>query len=208
MIDSFEKMNIECFQEVCEILKDETTTDFEKQVRLLTILTDNTEDDIMNMPLNELGKLTDKIQFIKEYPQRKTPPSSITLNGKKYDIKYDIQNITTSQYIDFQTFIKDYENKMVEMVSIVVIPKGKKYNDGYDIMEVQNDIRKYMDIVTLMSISFFFQVQLQALTKSLTSSLIRQMKKMMKKEKDKVKKIKMGRIIVQMMELQKIPING
>lgn len=208
MIDSFEKMNIECFQEVCEILKDETTTDFEKQVRLLTILTDNTEDDIMNMPLNELSKLTDKIQFIKEYPKTKTPPSSITLNGKKYDIKYDIQNITTSQYIDFQTFIKDYENKMVEMVSIVVIPKGKKYNDGYDIMEVQNDIRKYMDIVTLMSISFFFQVQLQALTKSLTSSLIRQMKKMMKKEKDKVKKIKMGRIIVQMMELQKIPING
>ena len=117
---------------------DNTITEFEKKVRLLSILNDTTDDVIMDKPLTEVGKMAEEMGFLAVPPQRVVVPSQIVLNGKKYNIQYDIKNITTSQYIDFQTFIKDYNKYMVELASIVVIPEGKKYNDGYDIVEVQN----------------------------------------------------------------------
>lgn len=202
MIDSYDIMNIGVFTEVREILSDDTTTEFEKKVRLLTVLTDYNEEDIMDMPINKLSSMAEKMGFLGEMPQRKQPPSSIELNGRKYDIQYDIKNISTAQYIDFQTFIKDYEKYIVELASIVVIPKGKKYNTGYDISEVQNDIREYMSVLDLYSICFFFRVSYQALTKSLVSYLSRKLKRMMKREKDRVKKIKIGRAIIMIQNLQ------
>lgn len=209
MIKSYDEMSVGIFYEVKEILMDNTITEFEKKVRLLSILNDTTDDVIMDKPLTEVGKMAEEMGFLAVPPQKVVVPSQIVLNGKKYNIQYDIKNITTSQYIDFQTFIKDYEKYMVELASIVVIPEGKKYNDGYDIIEVQNDIRDYMSIVQLSSICFFFVKMYQGLMESLTSYSIRGLKKMMRKEKDRVKKIKIGRVIVEMKHLiQEIRRNG
>jgi hypothetical protein len=149
------------------------------------------------------------LEFLKEEPKKKVPPPTIKLNDRIYNIQYDIKNISVSQYIDFQTFIKNYEKYMVELASIVVIPVGKKYNEGYDITEVQDDIREYMSITQLSNICFFFVKTFNALMESLTHYSIRGLKKMMRKEKDRVKKIKLGRVIVQMKQLmEQTRLNG
>lgn len=209
MIRSYDDMSVGIFIEVKDILKDKTTSELEKKVRLLAILNNKSEEEIMGIPIPKLTSMVSSMEFLSQQPKTKTPPNEITLNGNVYEIKYDVQNITTAQYIDFQTFIKDYEKYMVELASIVIIPKGKKYNEGYDIVAVQRDIRDYMSIVDLSSICFFFVQLYKGLMGSLASYSIRQMKKMMRREKNKVMKIKIGRTIVQMKQMmEEIPING
>ena len=209
MITSYEEMSVGIFMEVKDILMDKTTSELEKRVRLLAILNNKSEEEIMGIPISKLTSMVSSMEFLSQQPKTKTPPNEITLNGNVYEIKYDVQNITTAQYIDFQTFIKDYDKYMVELASIVIIPKGKKYNEGYDIVAVQRDIREYMSIVDLSSVCFFFVQLYKGLIQSLTSYSIRQMKKMMRREKNKVLKIKIGRTIVQMKQLmEEMPING
>lgn len=206
MIDSYDKMNIGVFREIKEILEDNTLNEFAKKVRILTIITDYSEEDILNMPINKLSILVEKMGFLGVMPKQKVAPSSIILNGVKYDIQYDIKNITAAQYIDFQTFIKDYDKYLVELASILIIPKGKKYNEGYDIVKVQNDIREYMSILDLYSVCFFFLMSYKGLMKSSLSYLIQRLKKMMRQEKDRVMKFKIGRAIIMLQ--QSMPING
>lgn len=209
MITSYEEMSVGIFMEVKDILMDKTTSELEKRVRLLAILNNKSEEEIMGIPISKLTSMVSSMEFLSQQPKTKTPPNEITLNGNVYEIKYDVQNITTAQYIDFQTFIKDYDKYMVELASIVIIPKGKKYNEGYDIVAVQRDIRDYMSIVDLSSVCFFFVQLYKGLMGSLASYSIRQMKKMMRREKNKVLKIKIGRTIVQMKQLmEEMPING
>lgn len=209
MIRSYDEMSVGIFMEVKDILKDDTLSELEKRVRLLAILNDMSEEEIMGMPVSKLTNMVGNMDFLAKQPKTKTPPDEITLNGNIYSIQYDVQNITTAQYIDFQTLIKDYEKYMVEIASIVVIPKGKKYNEGYDIVAVQGDIRDYMSIVDLSSICFFFVQLYKGLMGSLTSYSIKQMKKMMRREKNKVMKIKIGRTIIQMRQLmEEIRISG
>ena len=68
----------------------------------------------------------------------------------------DIRKMTTAQYIDFQTFSKEGEKKLIEVLSCFLIPKGKKYNEDYDILEVQKALRNYLTIPNCLALSAFF----------------------------------------------------
>ena len=68
----------------------------------------------------------------------------------------DIRKMTTAQYIDFQNFSKEGEKKLIEVLSCFLIPKGKKYNEDYDILEVQKSLRDYLTIPNCLALSAFF----------------------------------------------------
>ena len=43
----------------------------------------------------------------------------------------DFRKVETGQYIDFQTYAPDLDNRLVEFLSVILVPKGHRYNDGY-----------------------------------------------------------------------------
>ena len=149
-------------------------------VRILALLCDVDEDVIGDLTKSEFQRLLNQTAFLKEMPKAKINDKYV-VNGNKYNVHLKLQEMSISQYIDFQTFCKEKEKNIAEIIACFLIPKGKKYGDGYNIGDVVNDIGEYMSIVDAYSIMFFFTLLFQSLTKAMLTYSIRQMKKAKKK---------------------------
>ena len=62
-------------------------------------------------------------------------------------------------------------------MSVFIIPKGHKYNDGYDMLQVIDDI-KSIPIPIVNSLSFFFSRQFKESMRIFQSYLTKEMKTM------------------------------
>lgn len=158
MIKSYSEMSIEKYYELRDNMSEELEPlDF--QVRMISILSDMSEDDVLNLPLDKYAEYVVDMSFIDELPKpRNMFSSTLKINGVKYKLLKDVNNMTAGQYIDFQSYL---DNKLgVEYIlSTILIPEGKSYGE-YDVAPVIEDIRKYLDIQTAVSIRFFFQKKL------------------------------------------------
>lgn len=185
MIDNYNSLTIKKYLDIKEVLE-MNTEEIDKQVSLIAILADMDENDVYNLPLQEFQELNEKTAFLNELPQtRNYPKTKYKLGGLELETVLDMRDVTAGQYIDYQTFVKDSDKYLVELLSVFLVPKGKKYNDGYDILEVQNAIRENLSILEAISLSAFFLILCESLIKATVHSSIKKLKRMMRKEKDK-----------------------
>lgn len=119
--------------------------------------------DSTELPLHEISKYS--IDFLQ------TPIENVECNVKKlvfndreYEGFFDLTRITAAQFVDYQNYMKEDKIKYEKLLSVFIIPKGKKYNSGYSLSLVQEDILK-MPITLVHKISFFFQKQFQVCAK-------------------------------------------
>ena len=172
IIDNYRDLPIGLYLEICDIDRREDLEDINKQVSIISVLTGMAEEDIYNLPLEEYRQLAAKSQYLRH------PYEGEILTAKNYIVgKFtlvpieDYRKITTAQYIDFQTFAKDVERNIVEILSCMLIPKGKKYNQDYDVLEVQKALREHLCVADALSLLAFFFVQYrQSIKDSLTYS--------------------------------------
>ena len=183
MIDSYEKLTVGKYQEVKAVI-DSDVDEYTTNIQLVAILNDMTEDEVGDLDLKSYQALNQKLEFLQELPAKRMVAVKYKIGGFDLDVMMDMQQMTVAQYIDYQTYLKDIDKYLVEMLSVFLIPKGKKYADGYDIIEVQNAIRDNLSIIDALSMSAFFLLWYQSLTKATVASLTRRMKKMMKKAKN------------------------
>lgn len=194
MIDSYEKLTVGKYLEIKEILED-NANELDKNVRMIAVLGDFDEEDVLEFPLPVFNRYIQATGFLLETPRKRNVSTTYVLGGQKLDVQLNVEGMTTAQFIDYQTFIKD-DNKIVELLSVFLIPKGKKYNKEYDIIEVQKLIRDNLNILDALGMSAFFLTWFQALSKVTVTSLIRKMKKMMRKEKNGERKKMMQEAIM------------
>lgn len=170
IIDNYRDLPIGMYLEICDIDRREDIEELSKQVLILSILTGLPEEDILNLPLAEYREIAAKSEFLRhEYDGE-------VLTAKRYIVgewtlipAEDFRKITTAQYIDFQTFAKDAEKNIVEILSTMLIPKGKKYNQDYDIIELQKALREHLSVAEAISLfAFFFVLYNQSIKDSLT----------------------------------------
>ena len=172
IIDNYRDLPIGLYPEICDIDRREDLEDINKQVSIISVLTGMAEEDIYNLPLEEYRQLAAKSQYLRH------PYEGEILTAKNYIVgKFtlvpveDYRKITTAQYIDFQTFAKDAERNIVEILSCMLIPKGKKYNQDYDVLEVQKALREHLCVADALTLLAFFFVQYrQSIKDSLTYS--------------------------------------
>lgn len=172
IIDNYRDLPIGLYLEICDIDRREDLEDINKQVSIISVLTGMAEEDIYNLPLEEYRQLAAKSQYLRH------PYEGEILTAKNYIVGEftlvpveDYRKITTAQYIDFQTFAKDVERNIVEILSCMLIPKGKKYNQDYDVLEVQKALREHLCVADALSLLAFFFVQYrQSIKDSLTYS--------------------------------------
>lgn len=178
-----------------------------KQIAILSVLCDVDEDAIADLSTGEFGELVLQTEFLNETP-KKNIVNKVVLNGKEYEVFLSIQEMTMAQYIDYQTYFPNREKKFKEILSIFILPKGKKYGEGYLVEDVIKDIGEYLPITDANNIMFFFALAFQSLTKVTLTSLTKDLKKMMKKEKNKERVEKMKEAIVKIQEAQSSVENG
>lgn len=161
----------------------------DSNIALLSILCDVDEDTIVSLTTSEFSTLLNQTEFLSTLPKVKIQ-DTYTINGNEYEVFLTLNDMSVAQYIDFQTFYKDQDKYFKELLACFLIPKGKKYGDGYDIQKVKDDIGNHLSIVDANSILFFFVLLYQSLTKAMLTYSIRQMKKARKKmNKEEQKKI-------------------
>ena len=144
IIQSYRELPIGDYQDILALCKDESLEELDRQVKILSILTKVDEDTLLNLPIQEFKVLTSRMGFLE-----KDLPTKVTRLADSYKIgKFelvpvtDMRKVITAQYIDFQSFHQaGFEDHFVEILSCLLVPKGKKYNQDYDIIEVQDAIR-------------------------------------------------------------------
>lgn len=184
MIDNYNKLTIGKYLEVKELLSEDMDA-LEQQASLIAVLNDMDENDVLDLPLGTYNKLLQSLGFLMELPKpRQAPPTKYKIDGIEYDVMLNIQDMTIAQYIDYQTFLKDGDKYIVELLSVFIIPRGHKYNDGYDIADVQKKIREKLSIIDAVTLSAFFLSISQALISSTVRYSIKRMKRLMRKEKN------------------------
>ena len=160
MIDNYNELSVGKYLRVLELCEDKSLDNVERQVAILSVLSGKTEDEILNLPLPEYMEMSGKLKFLEKSPDLPESPAKSYKVGKWVLVPVaDIRNMTAAQYIDFQTFAAQDGSRTVEIISCMVVPEGMKYNDGYDIVELQNDIREMMPVTDAMSLyAFFFKL--------------------------------------------------
>lgn len=131
-------------------------------------------EDVTNLPLKEFNDKVKQLVFLKEEIPNKIPPKKIEVNGRKYFLDCLLGNITTAQYVDFTN--QSNTGDLSKMLSVFVIPEGHKYNDGYDMLQVMDDINS-LPIPIVNSIAFFFSRQFSVFMKIFQRYSTKQIKK-------------------------------
>ena len=194
MIDNYNKLTIGKYLELVEIIDDDTLADIDKNVELIALLDDKEVDVIYDLPLAEFNEKIQMTSFLYEEPKPLQVSTVYKLGDMELEACLNINDLTTAQFIDYQTYVKD-KNKMVELLSVFLVPKGHKYNKDYDVFEVQKIIRNNMPITQAMGLSDFFLLLYKSFLKASLTSSIKKLKKMMRKEKDMKKKEMMKQAI-------------
>ena len=159
------------YRKIVDINERELDSDLEKSVGYLSVLMSKPEDELWSLNIMELKNLLENTKWLfeSEFTFNKHPFKHLTINGEKYDICVDIMKFSVAQYADFQIYWdkRTDPNYMAKLMTIFVIPKGKKYNEGYDVLELANTLEDNISITDFNSICFFFLLDLLNLTKAM-----------------------------------------
>ena len=177
-------ITIEKHKKIQRILTDGNTEDMQAvQAELLAIYADTDIDTIMNYPLTKYHKLVERFyndyftDFSKAEPAIKDKYNA----GDMVLIPMlDFTQITVAQMMDFSVLSTDPIENIEKLLAIFLIPKGKKYNDGYDLMEVQKAILK-MDFNEVSPLLAFFLKWFQGCRNHIQISCLEEVRKQTKK---------------------------
>ena len=169
-IDNYRDLPLGVYEQILAV---KTEEDIDTQVAVLSLLTGLGERDILNLPIGDYTALAGKAAFLT------TPPEALPRVANTYKVggfelvpTRDLRKVTAAQYIDFQGYAPDAEHHLVEILSCFLVPKGKKYNDGYDILEVHAAIRD-ISVADALALSAFFFSKYTALIRTTRISLER-----------------------------------
>jgi hypothetical protein len=157
IIDNYNKLTLGKYMEIQEVSRNDSLEDIDKQVQILSILTGVAEEEILHLPIQDYKELVVKSGFLDPENINYHPVAKKYILGKFELIPCrDFRKIETCQYIDFQTYAPDLDKYLVEFLSVILVPKGHRYNEGYDILEVQKAIREEMSVSDGVSLAGFF----------------------------------------------------
>lgn len=123
--------------------------------KLVAVIYNISLEEIMELPLQETAALIKSVEPLQRRPKNVLVKPEYKLGDTVYEFKSEAQDITTAQYIDFNNTTKDPAH-MAELLAVFLIPKGKKYNKGYDFKKAVEDVRNYLSVPEALSMSDFF----------------------------------------------------
>lgn len=183
IIDNYRNLPVGKYLEILSLSRDEGVDELDQQVKTISILTGLAEDEVLSLPIMEYRELASKTKFLeKEYEGNMVVAKSYKVGGFELVPVKDITKITTAQYVDYQTFSKEGDKFIVETLSTLLIPKGKKYNDGYEIADVHKAIRENLSVADVLSLCAFFLTKWVKSIKDFRTFSIKQVQKIPDKE--------------------------
>jgi len=181
------------YSEVTKISDSKELSEGEKDIALIAVLCDTSEEEIYSLPLSEVQLLRTRLILEATKPIEQRQISKVVIEGTECEVTRNVQDITYAQFVDFQTYWQDIDKNRIQILSTFIIPKGKKYNTDYNMSEFQEKIGRSVTIGQFNQLLYFFldalQQSIEVSRQSLLATLMT-MKTMTrnKKEKEALKK--------------------
>lgn len=156
-----------------------------KASNILAVLAGVEVDVIEDLPIHKFSSLLPNIEFLRNDPPKCDHQDTYDINGHKYCLSANITDITTAQYIDYQSYMKEENPDLCKITSVFLIPDGHKYNDGYDMEQVWKDVGDML-YIDVMALAFFLRKQ-YALYTMITTDFLSEVMKRKKVSKKEIK---------------------
>lgn len=177
---TWKDITIEKYERIAE-LQTEALSEIDLVASTIAILDGTKLSEVEEMPYSVLLLKARGLRFLQSNPLPSLVKKTYELGGVKYIATLKPEQLTTAQYIDFQVRATDAPEDLAGILSVILIPEGHKYNEGYSSDETREAIYKNMAIEDAMGLSAFFFV----LWKKSTNKLLRLSKKALRKLKRK-----------------------
>lgn len=176
---SWSEISLETMDKIAEISNNKNYTDEQRETEFIKLLTSLSDTDIDNMNIVDYQKILGSLKFLNQPISKVLPSSSITLNGKTYNVLLYPSRMTAAQFLDYKTIMaSDMKHKTARLIACFVVPEGSTYADeSYNPDDVVNDIYKYMSIEYAYGLTFFFESQYKAFATGILAYSIREIKK-------------------------------
>lgn len=156
MRNEWDNITLEQFAQIRAVFADKGKSEEDKMVSLAAIVQGCDEDTILDMPLDKVRPIFARVQGLDNKPQRSKIRKHYQV-GKWALLLTEADKMTVSQWIDFQNYYReDIDNHLEDILSVALVPIGKRYNEGYDIKELKEAI-KGMPVCDALAVCFFFQ---------------------------------------------------
>ena len=162
---SWNEVPISLYYQITDITGREDLEPIDKNVKLISLLSDTYEDEIWGLGMNEAEKVFSQLQWLWSFNfPKNNPGKKMKIGDRTFTLSTDLQNFTISQYIDFQNLwhsFKDNEEQVLpKLLAVFLVPEGRKYNTDYDTTELSNFFFSRMPITTANQILYFFLLSL------------------------------------------------
>ena len=167
LITSWDAITIEKYFTYQQHLTNENTSDFEKQINILSLLLGIDKATMDELPASQVVPLFDKMEFLTKQPYAE-PRTYYDIGGNKYFLQRDVMKITAGQFIDLTHYTKDPSGILENIHNICAvlllpvkpyrgkqIPPVEKYGES-DVIERAEFLYNHMSIGEAMGISGFF----------------------------------------------------
>ncbi len=156
MKSGWDNITLEEFTKIRGILRDSGRNEEDKMVAMAAVLQGVSEDTILDMPLEDVAPVFQMVRELDGMPRRGKIRKHYQVG--RWSLKVaDGKEINVAQWIDFQNYYReDMEEHLADILSVALVPVGKKYNEGYDIEDLKADLWK-MSIPDALAVCFFFQ---------------------------------------------------
>lgn len=156
MKEAWNYISLDEFAKIRAIINDSGRSTEDKQISLAALLQGVDEDTILNMPLAQVQPIFARAMELNEQPQKARPKKVYQVAGWTLCLT-EGKDISVAQWVDFQNYGKDMDNHLADMLSVVLVPKGKTYNEGYDIDKLKADLGAHMSVPEALGVCFFFR---------------------------------------------------
>lgn len=133
------------------------------------------------MPMKEANEYLATLEFLTRKPKPTIARKVYVLGGHKYVASLNLQAINTAQYIDFQQMADKSGEMPAEFLSIILVPEGKEYNQGYNIEDAVMDIKYHMNVEDALGLTAFF-LRLLRVSMRRSLHLLKRLQKKARKE--------------------------
>ena len=156
MENQWNNITLEEFVKIRAILGDSEKSEEDKLIALAAFMQGVDEETILTMPLDEVSPIFEMVQGLREKPKESKARRHYQVG--KWALKLtQAKEMTVAQWVDIQNYYRDdVEKHLADILSVALVPVGKKYNEGYDIEELKAALWG-MYVCDALAVCFFFQ---------------------------------------------------
>lgn len=127
MPESWEEVSVGLFEDIAQM--EVSNVDLGNSMTIISALTGMNQELLWQVPVNEMPKILEHVQFIKQ-PIEDDPKESITIDGEEYFMKKDFDNLTYGETISLDIIQKEFGEQVQKAFGKMLCVFLRKKIDG------------------------------------------------------------------------------